>query len=167
MNYQIKYFLYARKSTDQEDMQVQSIEAQLVELRNYAKDNHLNIIEEFIEKQTAKVPGRPIFKDMLDRMEQGEASGIISWNPDRLSQNSISSGRIIYLIDTGIIKSLKFPTFWFEPTPQGILMLNMSFGQSKYSRKTNKNTVVSGVYLWYVFGSEFTYERHFKISCRT
>ena len=27
---------------------------------------------------------------------------------------------------------MRFPTFWFEPTPQGKFMLNIAFGQSKY-----------------------------------
>ncbi|PIS32432.1 hypothetical protein COT40_00135, partial [Candidatus Peregrinibacteria bacterium CG08_land_8_20_14_0_20_41_10] len=36
------------------------------------------------------------------------------------------------MVDRGLIKSLKFPTFWFEPTPQGLFMLNIAFGQSKY-----------------------------------
>jgi len=35
-------------------------------------------------------------------------------------------------VDTGIIKELKFPTFWFDPTPQGKFMLSIAFGQSKY-----------------------------------
>ena len=58
---QQKSFLYARKSTDTEDKQVLSIEAQLVELRAYAVTENLEITEEFIEKQSAKIPGPPIF----------------------------------------------------------------------------------------------------------
>ena len=127
-----QYFLYARKSTDVEDKQVLSIEAQLTELRNYAKLENLSIIEEIVEKKSAKAPGRPLFNSMITRIEAGEANGIIGWNPDRLARNSVDGGKIIYLLDTGRIVALKFPTFWFEPTPQGKFMLNIAFGQSKY-----------------------------------
>ncbi len=127
-----KFFLYARKSTDVEDKQVLSIEAQITELRAFAKQNNLNVVDVFIEKQSAKIPGRQIFNEMLARMENGEADGILAWHPDRLARNSIDGGKIIYLIDCGRIAALKFPQFWFEPTPQGKFMLNIAFGQSKY-----------------------------------
>jgi DNA invertase Pin-like site-specific DNA recombinase len=55
-----KFFLYARKSTDVEDKQVRSIEDQITELRAFAKLEKLEIVEELIEKQSAKIPGRPI-----------------------------------------------------------------------------------------------------------
>ena len=127
-----KFFLYARKSTDVEDKQVLSIEAQITELRAYARNEGLNIIEELIEKQSAKIPGRPIFNAMIERIEHGEANGIISWHPDRLARNSVDGGKIIYLLACGHIVALKFPQFWFESTPQGKFMLNIAFGQSKY-----------------------------------
>ena len=69
------YFLYARKSTDVEDKQVRSIDDQLAVLRALAKTEGLNISEEFIEKQSAKMPGRPVFDEMLARVEKGEAEG--------------------------------------------------------------------------------------------
>ena len=127
-----KFFLYARKSTDVEDKQVRSIEDQIAELRAFAKQENLEIIEELVEKQSAKIPGRPIFNEMVRRIEKGEGNGILAWHPDRLARNSVDGGQIIYLVDTGIIKELKFPTFWFDPTPQGKFMLSIAFGQSKY-----------------------------------
>ena len=127
-----KFFLYARKSTENEERQILSIEAQLRELRQLASKEGLEIVDELIESKTAKEPGRPIFNQMLKRIEKGEAKGILAWHPDRLARNSVDGGKIIYLIDTGKIRELKFPCFWFEPTPQGKFMLNIAFGQSKY-----------------------------------
>src|SRR3989304_7282876 len=129
---QQKFFLYVRKSTDVEDKQVRSIEDQIAELRAFAKQENLNIVDELVEKQSAKIPGRPIFNDMLNRIESGEANGIVSWNPDRLARNSVDGGRIIYLLDCGHLAILKFPTFWAENTSQGKFMLSIAFGQSKY-----------------------------------
>ena len=131
-NLTMRYFLYARKSTDEPDRQILSIEAQLAELRDYAQKNGLPIVREFIESKTAKEPGRELFNDMVAQMEQGAAQGIVAWHPDRLARNSIDGGRIIYLVDIGKITALKFPTFWFDPTPQGKFMLSIAFGQSKY-----------------------------------
>ena len=127
-----KFFLYARKSTDTEEKQVRSIDDQIAELKELAKKENIEIAKIFIKKQTAKEPGRPIFNEILSRIEKGEAEGILAWHPDRLARNSVDGGQIIYLVDTGIIKELKFPTFWFENTPQGKFMLQIAFGQSKY-----------------------------------
>ncbi|MFH2013474.1 MAG: hypothetical protein ABIJ17_00715 [Patescibacteria group bacterium] len=44
----------------------------------------------------------------------------------------MDGGKIIYLVDNEKIRSLKFPTIWFEPTPQGKFMLSVAFGQAKY-----------------------------------
>ncbi len=128
----MKYYLYARKSTDEEDRQVLSIEAQLTELKEFAAKEKLEIVASFQEAKTAKEPGRTTFGQMLNSIEKGEADGIIAWHPDRLARNSVDGGRIIHLVDRGLLKAMKFPTFWFEPTPQGLFMLNIAFGQSKY-----------------------------------
>jgi len=106
-----KFFLYARKSTDVEDKQVLSIDAQLTELREYAVREGIEISAEIVEKQSAKVPGRLIFGEMIKRIERGEANGILAWHPDRLARNSVDGGRIIYLLDCGHLAILKFPTF--------------------------------------------------------
>ena len=102
-------------------------------------------MKEFYESKTAKEPGREIFNEMLGKIEKGTAQGILAWNPDRLARNSIDGGRVIYLVDTQKIVALKFPTFWFEATPQGLFMLQIAFGQSKYYVDTLRENVTRGM----------------------
>ena len=142
---QPKYFLYARKSTEEDDRQVMSIEAQLFELREFAHRENLEILTEFQESKSAKTPGRDSFNEMLGRIESGEANGILAWHPDRLARNSIDGGRVIYAVDTDKLVSLRFPTFWFEPTPQGLFMLQVAFGQSKYYSDNLVENIKRGV----------------------
>ena len=141
----MKYILYARKSTEDEDRQILSIEAQVFELKEFAAKEKLEIFASFQEAKTAKEPGRMKFAEMLSLIEKGKADGIISWNPDRLARNSVDGGKIIHMIDRGLIKSLKFPTFWFEPTPQGLFMLQIAFVQSKYYVDSLRENVTRGM----------------------
>ncbi len=127
-----KYFLYARKSTDDDERQQLSIPSQLDELKSFAQKENILIVDTFIETRTAKMPGRPIFNEMIGRIESGEASGILAWHPDRLARNAVDSGKIVYLLDQDKLNDLKFPSFWFHNTPQGLFMLSIAFGQSKY-----------------------------------
>ena len=141
----MKYIIYARKSTEEDDRQVLSIEAQMHELKEFAAKEKLEIVASFQEAKTAKEPGRIKFAEMLEILESGKADGIISWHPDRLARNSVDGGKIIYFVDRGLIRSLKFPTFWFEPTPQGLFMLNIAFGQSKYFVDNLRENVKRGL----------------------
>ena len=141
-----KFFLYARKSTEDEERQIMSIETQLAELAEYAKRENIEIAETFIESKSAKKPGREIFNGMMSKVhESKESIGLIAWHPDRLARNSVDGGQIIYSIDTGKIVSLRFPTFWFEPTPQGLFMLQVAFGQSKYYSDNLSENVKRGI----------------------
>ncbi len=128
----MRYFLYARKSTDEEDRQILSIEAQVTEVKDYAIKENLQIAQEFIESKSAKIPGRPIFNEMMSLLQKGKADAILSWHPDRLARNSLDGGKIIYLVDKGVIEDLRFPTYRFDNTAQGKFMLSIAFGQSKY-----------------------------------
>ncbi len=143
----MRYFLYARKSTDDEDRQILSIEAQLVELRQLATRDKLHVVKELVEARTAKKPGRPIFNDMLLQIERGAADGILAWHPDRLARNSVDGGKIIYSVDQGIIKSLLFPTYRFDDNAQGKFMLSIAFGQSKYYIDALSENIKRGIRL--------------------
>jgi DNA invertase Pin-like site-specific DNA recombinase len=141
----MKYIGYARKSTDEKDKQVLSIDNQISELKEFALRENLEIVDFLTEAQSAKVTGRPVFNSLVKRIEKGEAQGIVSWNPDRIARNSIDGGKIIYLLDTGELQSIKFPTHWFENTPQGRFMLSIAFGQAKYYVDSLSQNVTRGL----------------------
>jgi len=61
----MKYILYARKSTESEERQVLSIEAQISELNEFAAKEKLEIVASLCEAKTAKEPGRTKFAEML------------------------------------------------------------------------------------------------------
>ncbi len=125
----LSYFLYARKSTDVEDKQVLSIEAQLAELRVLAKQEGLEVAAEFVEKRTAKMPGRPVFNDMMKRIQRGEAQGIVCWKLDRLARNPVDGGQISWFLQEGTIKHIRTHDRNHYPT-DNVLMMSVEFGMA-------------------------------------
>jgi DNA invertase Pin-like site-specific DNA recombinase/cell division protein FtsB len=129
----MKYFVYCRKSEDDEDRQILSLESQKRELEKlFYNREGITIVDVYEEAMSAKLPGRPLFNEMIQRVERGEAEGLIAWTPNRLARNSVDSGWIIYLLDRGVLKDLKFCTCSFENTPQGKFMLQIMFAESKH-----------------------------------
>ena len=139
------YFLYARKSQEDDGRQVQSIGDQLKIGHDLAENLGTTISHVFQEARSAKRPGRPIFNAMIARIEAGEAQGIIAWHPDRLSRNAVDAGMIIDLIDRGKLVDLKFQSYNFENTPEGKWMLNIVLGQSKYQVDKLSKDVKRGI----------------------
>lgn len=84
----IKYIAYCRKSTDEKEKQVLSIESQIAEMKEFAAREKLFITCFLTESRTAKIPGRPVFEEVIEKIEKGEVNGILSWHPDRIARNS-------------------------------------------------------------------------------
>jgi site-specific DNA recombinase len=123
----LRYIEYCRKSTDSEDRQVQSIQDQQKEHKRVIDRNKLNTIKTFSESKTAKKPGRPMFNEMMSMIERGEADGIICWKINRLSRNPIDGGKIQWLLQQGIIKSIITPSREYLPT-DNVLMMAVELG---------------------------------------
>ncbi|MEV8440805.1 recombinase family protein [Actinosynnema sp. NPDC051121] len=127
----MKYIAHARKSSESAERQILSINDQVKAIQDKFAD--LDIIDIVTESKSAFKPyNRPAFDDMLDRIERGEAQGLVAWHPNRLSRNEIDAGRIIYLIRSGKLRDLQFVTYTFDNTPEGIWMLQMWLSQSQY-----------------------------------
>jgi len=135
----IKYFAYVRKSTEGEERQALSIESQKDKVKEFFSG--LEIVDYFEERHSAFKPyNRPEFEKMIKRIRKGEAQGIIAWHPDRLSRNEIDASTITYMVRTGVIYDLKFASYNFDNSPEGIMMLQLALSQSQYfSSKLGKD----------------------------
>jgi len=136
----ITYFLYARKSSESEDRQIQSIDDQINRLKKLAVDFNLTIKEVLTESHSAKQPmARPIFNKMLDRIEKGEANGILCWQINRLSRNPVDSARVQWLLQQGIIKSIQTIDGERKPEDNAVLMSVESGVANQYIIDLRKN----------------------------
>jgi len=116
----IKYFVYARKSSESEDRQVASIESQLNEIKIMSEG--LEVVDTLTEARSAKRPGRPVFNEMLRRIENGEANGILCWKLNRLARNPLDGGKISWLLQEGVIQHIQTYGRSYYPTDNVIMM---------------------------------------------
>jgi site-specific DNA recombinase len=125
----IKYFLYARKSSENEDRQTASIPSQIEELKRLASQFELPIAAILTEEQSAKAPGRPIFTKMIEDIHRGIAQGIICWKLDRLARNPVDGGTISWMLQQSLIKHIQTFQRSYHPT-DNVLMMNLEFGMA-------------------------------------
>ena len=136
----LKYFLYCRKSTEDEDRQVLSLSSQIDEMKKMAHRLNLKIVgEPLYESKSAKAPGREVFNELLTRIEKGEAQGIVCWKMDRLARNPVDAGRISWLLQRGIIKHIKTADRDFYPE-DNVIFASIEFGQAnQFIRELSTN----------------------------
>lgn len=126
------YFLYARKSTESEDRQVQSIESQVKELTDYTQKHYLTIEKVFIESKSAKQPGRPVFNQMMKEIrKKKEPVGILCWKPDRLARNMMDGANVIWELEKEALLEILTPNRPYRNNSNDKFMLQLEFGMAK------------------------------------
>lgn len=139
-NQKIKYFLYARKSTESEDRQVQSIEDQINRLCKLGKELNLEITEIFNESKSAKEPGiRTAFYRMIEKIEDGEAQGILCWKLDRLARNPVDGAKIQWLLQNGTLDMVRTIEREYTKDSSGLLFSVESGMANQYILDLSKN----------------------------
>jgi site-specific DNA recombinase len=86
--------IYARVSTEGQEKQ-ETINSQLADLRNYAGQNNMDIVEEYIDNGfSGELFDRPALDKLRDDAKNRLFNAVIIHSPDRLSRKFIHSGLI-------------------------------------------------------------------------
>lgn len=136
----IKYFIYCRKSSEDEDRQILSINSQIEVLKELAQRLELKVVRIFTESKSAEAPyQRPVFTEMIQRIKRGEAEGILCWKLDRLARNPDEAGMIIGMLKREEIKHIKTNERDYHPQDNAIISY-VEFGMAdQYSRDLSVN----------------------------
>ncbi len=114
----MKTIIYCRKSTEEDSRQTQSLGTQQRLLIDLATRENLEVVDIVKESKSAKEDhNRPLFANMLERIQNGEADSILVVHTDRLARNLIDAGYIIKLIEQGFLKEVRTLTNVFFDAP--------------------------------------------------
>lgn len=128
----MRFALYARKSTEGDERQSQSIADQRRRCLEVARARGIRDIVIIEEARSAKEEGRSEFRRMLAMADAGEIDGILAWHPDRLSRNEMDAAAVTMRLRKGILRDMLFVEYFFHNSPEGIMMLQFALSQSQY-----------------------------------
>jgi site-specific DNA recombinase len=142
----LKYCLYARKSTESDERQVQSIDSQVKEMLQIAERENLEIVDIRRESKSAKDSGnRPIFKELLKDIAEEKFNSILTWAPDRLSRNAGDLGSLVDLMDEKKLMSIRTFGQTFNNSPNEKFLLMILCSQAKLENDNRGINVKRGL----------------------
>lgn len=143
---ELKYCLYARKSSEQDERQAMSIDSQLKEMADLALKNGLKVVKIKQESHSAKMSGqRPVFLEMLNEIRNEEYNGILTWAPDRLSRNAGDLGSLVDLMDAKKLAHIKTHSQEFSNNPNEKFLLMILCSQAKLENDNRAINVKRGI----------------------
>lgn len=142
----IKYCLYARKSTESDERQAMSIDSQIKEMTDMADREGLNVIEIKQESHSAKQSGqRPLFFQLIADLREDKFQGILTWAPDRLSRNAGDLGSLVDLMDSNHLVHIRTFGQSFSNTPNEKFLLMILCSQAKLENDNRGVNVKRGI----------------------
>lgn len=136
----IKYIIYARKSSESDERQVQSIDDQKRLMTELASKYSLNVVDIFWEAKSAKEPDkRAQFDLMIKKIKKRGASGVLCWKLDRLARNPDEAGKILGMLQREEIQHIRTSEKDYYSEDNAVLSY-LEFGiADQYSRDLSKN----------------------------
>jgi len=142
----VRYCLYARKSTEQDELQALSIDSQIKEMTDMAAREGLEIAEIRKESHSAKESGqRPVFKQLVADIRKGMFTGIIAWDPSRISRNAGDLGSIVDLMDSKHLVDIRTHGQRFTNSPNEKFLLMILCSQAKLENDHKGENVKRGL----------------------
>jgi len=103
-------------------------------------EQELTIVEVMSESGSGFKVGRKTFNQMLEKIERGEADGIVVWKLSRLSRNPDDTGRIMGMLQRGQIKHIRTVERNWMPE-DNVMMMYVEFGMTnQFSRDLSSDT---------------------------
>ncbi len=141
-----RYCLYARKSTEQDELQALSIDSQIKEMSALAARDGLDVVITKRESHSAKETGqRPVFNEMLDDIRAGKYNGILTWAADRISRNAGDLGKVVDLMDAGLLHGIQTYGQKFSNNPNEKFLLMILCSQAKLENDNKSINVKRGL----------------------
>jgi len=141
-----RYCLYARKSTEQDELQALSIDSQIKEMLAIAEREKLDVVEIRKESHSAKAVGqRPIFNQILQDIRTEKFNAILTWAPDRLSRNAGDLGSLVDLMDQKRLHGIRTYSQKFTNSPNEKFLLMILCSQAKLENDNKSLNVKRGL----------------------
>lgn len=134
----LRYCLYARKSSEDDERQALSIDSQVKEMLDMANRDKLTIVEVRRESHSAKNSGsRPEFNRLMGDIRAKKFDGILTWAADRISRNAGDLGTVVDLMDQGFLQEIRTsgPRFTNSPSDKFMLMMLCSHAKLENDNK--------------------------------
>ncbi|HBE90900.1 MAG: hypothetical protein A3E37_00405 [Candidatus Andersenbacteria bacterium RIFCSPHIGHO2_12_FULL_46_9] len=142
----INYCLYARKSTESDELQALSIDSQIKEMLALAERDGVTVKEIRRESHSAKESfTRPVFLQLIQDIRAGQFGGILTWAPDRLSRNAGDLGALVDLMDQGRLEEIRTHGQIFHNSPNEKFLLMILCSQAKLENDNRSVNVKRGL----------------------